>query len=531
MRESEPFQALYDAVMAVGSNIQLRPTLEHITEAAARLVDARYAALGVLDRTGEALSEFVTVGIDEAGIAAIGALPHGRGVLGLLIKDPRPLRLHDVAAHAESYGFPAHHPPMRTFLGVPIVVRGNAFGNLYLTERRGGDDFTSEDEDAVVALAAAAGVAIENADLYEQSEQRLLRVEATAEIQHAVLEQRPIPDLLQLVAERALKVTRGHTSFVVLPSRKGYGIVQAAAGHNATELNGTEVPLTGTFADVMERGATLLLPQGLAHFALVSAGPAMLVPLSGPDEGRGGIVVTREQTAQTMPDDDDLATLHGFASQMSIALRLAGAQADRANLAVVEDRERIARDLHDLVIQRLFAIGLTLQTAGSRVEQPEVAEKLADSVKEIDRTIHDIRSTIFELELDHLRGSLRGQIIDLVGAAPDGINPDLSIEGPIDLSVPAPIGAALLAVLAEGLANAARHASADRVAVEVIVGPAELSVTVSDDGIGFESADQLHSGLRNMTDRAAALGGECRIDSARGAGTTIRWRVPLDASS
>jgi len=521
----ERLRALYDAVTAVTGTLELRPTLQRIVEAAARLASAQYAALGVLDSTGEALAEFVTVGIDDAGVAAIGDLPHGRGVLGVLIEEPNPLRLPDIAAHPASYGFPDNHPPMHTFLGVPVRIRDEVFGNLYLTEKQGGADFTPEDEEAVMALAAAAAVAVENAGLYERSEERGRRLAATGAIQHAVLEHRPLSEVLHLVAECARDVTLGHTALLLLRSQHGPLVVEAAAGEGVAGLLNAEIPIAGVLAEVIENGVTVHLAEGLGLPDLSLGGSAMLVPFAGPDEAAGAIVVSQAQA--TPASEDELSALQGFASQTSIALRLARAQSDQAALAVVRDRERIARDLHDVIIQRLFAIGLTLQSADGPVTHPEVSEKLIGAIHEIDRTIHDIRSTIFELERDERSPTLRGQIQDLVRSAPAGIDPELSIEGPIDLTVPGPVGATVLAVIAEALSNAARHAKAETVSVDVRVSGRELSVVVVDDGVGFEPEGGHRSGLRNMVERAEALGGACDIVSAPDEGTVVRWRVPL----
>ena len=525
----ERLRALYDAVTAVSGTLELRPTLQRIVEAAARLADARYAALGVLDSTGEALAEFVTVGIDDVGVASIGDLPHGRGVLGVLIQEPINLRLQDISAHPASYGFPANHPPMHTFLGVPLRIRDAVFGNLYLTEKQGGAEFTPEDEEAVMALAAAAAVAVENAALYERSEESGRRLAATGAIQHAVLKHRPISEVLQLVAECARDVTLGQTALLFLRSQHGPLVVKAAAGDKTARLLDAEIPITGALADVIENGATVHLANVSALPVLSLIGSAMLVPFAGPDEAAGAILVSQEQG--TPASDDELSALRGFASQTSIALRLAQAQADQAALAVVRDRERIARDLHDVIIQRLFAIGLTLQSADGPLTRPDISEKLGGAIHEIDRTIHDIRSTIFELERDQRSPTLRGQIQDLIASAPAGVDPQLSIGGPIDLTVPGPTGATLLAVIAEALSNAARHAKADTVSVDVQVDARELSLVVTDDGAGFEPNRSHRSGLKNIADRAEALGGTCEIESNSSAGTTIRWRVPLSVPS
>ncbi len=520
----ERLRALFDAVTAVSGDLELRPTLERIVEAAARLADARYAALGVLDADGDELAQFVTVGIDEAGIAAIGPLPHGRGVLGQLIKDPKPLRLQDITAHASSYGFPPNHPPMSTFLGVPVRIRDRVFGNLYLTEKNGGAAFTEEDEEAVIALASAAAVAVENAGLYERTERRGRRVSAANEIQQAVLENTPIDKVLHLVAERAREVMEGQAALLLLRNRHGVLVVQAAAGPDTSELLGHEIPAEGPLLDVVERGATAQLAQGGDLFDRALSGPAMVVPFASPDETGGALVVNRFAGDRGAPDEEELAALQGFANQASIALRLAAAQADRSALALVRDRERIARDLHDLVIQRLFAIGLSLQGIGAQA-QPELSEQLTEAVRDIDLTIFDIRSTIFGLERDRRSAGLRGQVMEVISGIP-GVDPELRMDGPIDLSVSKAIGGELLAVLGEALSNAARHSKAEHVQVSVRVAGDTLTLLVRDDGIGFEPGGR-RSGLRNMAERAEALRGTLTVEAAPDMGTLVEWRVPL----
>jgi signal transduction histidine kinase len=361
---------LLDAVMTVGADLDLDVVLRRIVEVGVELVDARYGALGVLDTSRTGLSSFIPVGFDDDLRAAIGHLPEGHGILGLLIVEPRPLRLPDLRAHPDSYGFPPNHPPMTSFLGVPVFVRGEVYGNLYLTDKAGGEPFTEVDEELVVGLASAAGVAIDNARLHAR---------------------------------------------------------------------------------------------------------------------------VRE-------------------------------------LDVLEDRERIARDLHDTVIQRLFATGLSLQGAARLAQRAEVAERIQQAVDDIDVTVRQIRSAIFELQTTRVPGrSLRRELLAIGGDATNalGFEPVFRFEGPIDNAVADEVAEQLVAVLREALTNVARHAVASRVDVVVEVGGGALELTVTDDGIGFSGDRPGGHGLDNMARRAEALGGEATVAPGAERGTVFRWRVPV----
>ena len=361
---------LLDAVLAVGSELSLPVVLRRITETAAELVDARYAALGVLDRTRTSLSEFVTVGVSEDERARIGPPPKGHGILGLLIVEPKPLRLPDLTAHPDSYGFPPGHPPMTSFLGVPILLRDEVFGNLYLTDKRGGDVFTDVDEELVVGLASAAGLAIENARLHENA----------------------------------------------------------------------------------------------------------------------------------------------------------------ASMALLEERERIARDLHDDVIQRLFAAGLSLQSTAQIAEQPVVAQRLEQAVSDLDVTIRQVRTAIFQLGRPATAPSLRAELLAVCADSkrPLGFEPHCEVRGPIDSAVPNHAGEHVVLALREALSNVARHARASRADVDVAVDGERLRLEVSDDGVGMDPDAMLTgSGLRNMAQRAQELGGVFSVAPGAGGGTVVVWEIPL----
>jgi signal transduction histidine kinase len=371
--DPDRLRALVEAVLSVGSDLALPNVLRRIVEAAVSLIGARYGALGVLSERGDGLSEFVNVGFPPEVVRSIGSLPQGHGILGLLILEPRPLRLTDIGEHPESYGFPPHHPPMRSFLGVPIRVRDQVFGNLYLTEKQAAAQFTAEDEALAVALAGAAGIAIENARLHSRL-----------------------------------------------------------------------------------RDATLF-----------------------------------------------------------------------------EDRERIAADLHDMVIQRLFATGMALQGALSVLSPPAAAERVSTAVDDLDDTIRQIRSTIFALGSSApSRHGLRSEILALAGEASGtlGFSPHILLDGPIDAQVGPTVGQHLLAVLREALTNVARHANASRAEVRVAVEGGHLSATVTDNGSGPGSAHRPGGrGVANMGERAQKLGGSLNLNMGQQGGTVLRWQVPLDA--
>ena len=527
----ERVRALLDAVVAVGGNLDLHQTLQRIVVAAARLADARYAALGVLDHTGEQLADFITHGVSDDERASIGAPPRGHGILGLLITDPRPLRLHNLREHPESFGFPDKHPIMSTFLGVPVRVRDHVFGNLYLTEKRGGGDFTIEDEQAMQALATTAGIAVENARLFEETQRRARWATATAEIQRTLLRHVDRGAALALVAARAREVASADISLVVLEQDDGNLRVEAIDGPRP-DLQAAVLPRQGALADVVDRGATVHLGEGIRVPGVDDVVSALLVPFTGPGGAGGVLLVGATATrAGRWASDNDVEELRGFAAQVALALDRAQAQEDRAALAVLADRDRIARDLHDLVIQRLFATGLSLQGAARLAVRPEVAERLTDAIDDLDMTMRDIRGTIFELGREEGPDDLRGQVHDIVAAVETtlGSKPRLSLEGPLDSTLPPAVRPHLLAVLGEALSNAARHAGASSVDVRVAVEEAPTAsvvVEVSDDGKGFSPTGH-ESGLRNMRERAAEVRGSCEVTTELGQGTKVRWRAPL----
>jgi signal transduction histidine kinase len=528
----ERLRALLNAVVAIGSDLDLRSTLRRIVEAACELLDARYGALGVIgpDRL---LTEFITHGIDAETQARIGDLPHGRGVLGLLIADPRPVRMPDITQHPQSYGFPPNHPPMHSFLGTPIRIRDQVFGNLYLAEKRGATEFTEDDEEIAVALAAAAGVAIENAQLYAVAHRRERWLAATAEITTVLLGEVRRTDALGLVARRAREVADAELVLVLLYDEEvGQFTVEVvdSAGGAGSPLVGTVLPAAETTfaAPVTDRQHTVI--ESLAKAAPwpvpVTDAPALVSPLSAGETLHGVLVVA--YPAGQARRGDDVPLLASFAAQAALAMERARAREERELLVVLEDRERIARDLHDVVIQRLFATGLQLQSAAPLIARAEVGRRINAAVDELDSTIRDIRRAIFELRTP-MSAALRTEIRDAVDAAAGslGFRPALEISGPVDSAVPDAVRPDLLAVLREALSNAVRHAHASQVGVLVQVDGQRLTLTVDDDGIGT-SPDAARGGLVNLRERAVGLGGEFAVEPAEPRGTRLRWSVPLD---
>ncbi len=527
---------LLGAVFAVGSDLELATVLRRIVEAGVQLVDARYGALGVIGEGGS-LSQFVTVGIDDETIKAIGPLPRGNGILGVLIKDPKPLRLHNLADHPASSGFPAHHPPMCSFLGVPIRIRDEVFGNLYLSEKAGGADFDDDDETMVEALASAAGVAIANARLYDEARLRERWHAASGEVTTSLLSGAEPDDVLQLVAERARELAGADISAIALPIGDTLAI-EVAHGEFARAITGQRVPLDESLVGLVFRTGEALSVADLLTDPRASAthqiggalGPAMFVPLRAAERTRGVLYVAKREGAVGFRLTDQ-AMLEGFAAQASLALELARQRRETEQLSLFRDRDRIARDLHDLVIQRLFATGMQLESSMRYMTTPEASGYVQNAVGDLDKTIKEIRSTIYALQRDDRFAprSLRARIaalIDEYTAALD-FSPGLRLEGLVDTRVSGPIAENLLAVIREALSNAARHAKASHVDVVVSVDDTHVTATVTDDGVGL-AADARRSGLANLGHRATELNGDFSAEAAPEGGSEITWRVPLD---
>jgi len=528
--------ALLEAVVAIGGHLELEVVLRRIVEAAVELVSARYGALGVIGEGGT-LVEFVPVGLDESQIAGIAHWPEGRGLLGKLITDPRPLRMPDIAAHPESSGFPEGHPPMRSFLGVPVRIRDEVYGNLYLTEKQGGAEFDDEDQALVQALAAAAGVAIENARLYSEARRQQQWLRANAEVTQQLLSEAEPGEVLDLVTQQALEISGADLVVLALPTgNREQLVIEHASGQGAAQALGLVLPAHGSASGVvMASGKPLAVesfsddervaPVAREHMPL---GPAVLVPLGPAGNVRGVLTAGRHQGALPLspPAVEMVIT---FAAQAGIGLELAEHRRDVQRLVLFEDRDRIARDLHDLVIQRLFATGMSLQGATALMRDPESARRVQQAVDSLDETIRDIRSAIFSLQSrgeDEPLG-VRGRILAVVEqmTASLGFTPALRMAGAIDTQVPDEIAEQMLPALREALANVAKHANASRADVAVEAGP-DLVLTVRDNGVGLRDTGR-RSGLTNLAERAGELGGTLRTGAGPNGGTELEWRVPL----
>lgn len=529
----ERMQALLDAVLAVAAGLDLDATLHRIVRSATDLVDARYGGLGVLAPDGS-IATFVDVGMDEETRAGLGRLPEGKGLIGQLIEDPRPLRLDDLSTHPSSVGFPPGHPPMRSFLGVPIRVRDAVYGNLYLTEKRGTVDggpagFTADDEVMVQALAAAAGFAVENSDLFEQSRMRQRQLEALSEIRGDLLAGAGDADVLDLVARRCLELVRAQGCLIALgPDPDGGFRSGATAGRSWPES--MLAPVADVLRDVVEDGRPVRAESPPAVLGRPDGdgprGPVVAVPMRTSDRRIGVLVTMREEGGPPFRSSE-VPLLVSFAEQAALALELGEKNRAQRQLAVLADRDRIARDLHDLVLQRLFAVGLTLQGVVRGSAEPGTAERVGQAVDELDRTVREIRTSIFDLHTEPGSGGLRRRLQDTVddAARESGVRTAVHTDGPLDTLVPAATATQVLAVVREAVSNTVRHAGATTLTASVRV-DGGLTVEVVDDGVGLPD-DAPRSGLRNLARRAAELGGEFRTGRPPSGGTRLVWRVPL----
>jgi signal transduction histidine kinase len=530
--------ALFDAVVAVGMNLDIEVVLRGIVESAVSLVDAQYGAMGVIGEGGR-LAEFIPVGLTEEEIGQIHHWPEGRGLLGALIRDPRPVRAKNLAEHELSSGFPAGHPAMTSFVGVPIRIRDEVYGNLYLTNKRNGRAFDSEDEAVLVALAAAAGVAIENARLYDEARRQQRWLTASAEVTSALLSGADIGDALALIAAKSLEMSGADLVMLALPTPGGDLLqIEHAVGDGAAEAKSLILPAGGSASGLVLASGQVLTVPDFSHDDRVATiarqrlklGPAVLVPLGAAGNVRGVLTAGRRPGAMPMPPaaTEMLVT---FASQAGIALELAEHRRQAERVAVYEDRDRIARDLHDLVIQRLYATGISLQGAVGMIAVPEVAGRVSRAVDALDETIREIRSTIFALQArpQASPAGLRARIVAVADQMTSllGFAPTLRLDGPLDSGVPADVAEHLLGVLREALSNAARHAAASTVEVRVRA-QGDLSLTVTDNGVGIGPGNR-RSGLANLEQRARSCGGSLSVAPAQGGGTQLRWQVPLSA--
>lgn len=535
---------LLEAVQCVGSGLDLHGTLQRICVTAAALTDARYAALGVVNEDGNALADFVHHGVDQEAVRRIGRLPDGHtGLLGALLRDPEPILLADLATDPRTQGLPANHPPMRAFLGVSVRLRNEVHGNLYLAEKRGGRPFDEQDLDTVRVLATEAGIAIGNARLYETTQQRERWIDGSVAVTTALLSGGDPEDALQVVAEHARSLSRAAAGMVLLPAGEGGLEVVAVAADRPAKTLGTVLPPDSPVVAALLDGRDVFTDDAVTDRRLITGllrgwGPVMLLPLRS-----GGRLLGSLVTPRAHGESPFTPTERTLAAQSALALMMAEAQRDRERLVVYEDRDRIARDLHDLVVQRLFTTGMMLESAQRRSDVPQVREGVGRAVDELDVTIQEIRTAVFALRQESAEtpSGLRTRVLREIdtAAVPLGFTPEHRFVGPVDTAVGDVTAKNLVAALRESLSNAFRHAAASR--IEVVVdatatlpdGRPGVRLTVADDGVGIPEGGR-RSGLLNLRLRAESLGGDCRLGpglGVGGGGTTVVWWAPTrDAS-
>ena len=534
----DQMEQLLQVIVEIGSDLDLDATLRRIIRAARELTSAPYGALAIRDPDGVLLS-FAHDGIDADAVRRIGPLPVGKGVLSLSLLDTPVLRLDDLTKHPAAVGFPEHHPAMRAFLGVPITIRGKIFGNLYLTHDEPGRLFSESDEVSARALAFAAAVAIDNAQIFERERMSVKWMEASREITTALLssvEPGFVP--LQLIAERACALTEAEQAIVLIPVDADLPpdevdtlVISAAVGLNVSEVLGQRIPVDASSSGGVFRSGKPLITEALSYpiqaFTDVGQRSAILMPLRARDEVAGVIAVAR--SAKRPPFDDSyLDVVSDFATHAAIALMLAAAREHARQLTVVAERERIAHDLHDHVIQRLFAAGMDLQGTVARARSPEVVDRLNRTLDELQTIIEEIRTTIFQLKSSGKNdGGFRNRIQQVVTALTENrdIVTTVRMHGPTT-AVGGELAEHAEAVTAEAVSNAVRHSGASRLTVEVNVADM-LTVDIVDNGCGVPADNTRRSGLSNMAYRAEQVGGRCEITNQPEGGTRVHWTAPL----
>ena len=548
--DDERLARLVEVGRSLVAELELPRVLDRVLDVAREVTGARYAALGILDESKEELEQFLTVGIDEREREQIGSLPRGRGVLGLLIRDPNPLRLDDVGSHPESYGFPPGHPPMKTFVGVPVMIRGEAWGNLYLTEKDGGP-FTAGDEEALQILADWAAIAIENARLYQGVERRrgeleraVRGLEATTEIARALGGETELERVLELIVKRGRALVEA-TSVVIMLLEEDELVVASSAGTIAESAAGARVPVAGSLsgevvlsarsrriADVQAR------LEGRPAAVLADAGSAMMVPLvyRGTVHGVLTAIDKRGGGPEFTPEDEDLMV--GFAASAAAAVATARTVAEdrlRHSIEAAEqERKRWARELHDDTLQGLAALRVMLGSALREGSEPDLRERVEQAMEQIRGEVTKLRALIAELRpaaLDEvgLRAAVEG-VVEQTGAR-QGLDIDTHVELESDGGGPrlAPeVESTAYRIVQEALTNVVKHAGATKVAVAVVEADGTLDLSVRDDGKGFEpSAPSAGFGLTGMRERVELMGGSLALESSpAGLGTLVRATLP-----
>lgn len=531
MRTQGRLRSLLRASQTIVEQIELPQVLRSTVEAAIELVDADYGAMGVLTPEKDALEQFIFFGIPHEVADAIGHLPRGRGLLGALINDPQAIRLRQIADDPRAVGFPAHHPPMHAFLGVPIRIRGEVFGNLYLANDRE-QEFTEEDEQLLTALAATAGFAIDNARLFADVEVRERWATAAAELASAIIAA-PTESVLDVLAESLLDVSAAVHVAIVRVTDDGLHVV-ASRGDSDTLLPDAlvdEVP--GLVSAVLEDGEAHAGGRGGGgdsdELPSADSGPALALPLRNRSELWGVILIERARDGDQFTAAEILSA-SDLASRAGIALELAGARQEAQRAILADDRHRIARDLHDHVIQQLFGTGLGLQGVAARIGPGVDSEAVADAIDQLDDAIRQIRTVIFALSQRDAT-SVRHRLLDVVGELSSYGHrpPAIRFMGPVDHLVRDELATDLVAVARELLSNALRHSNADRVSIDISAAGQQVTVNVVDDGRGIPS-DVVRRGLANLDERARARRGRFKVETGP-TGTSATWSAPLEPPS
>lgn len=528
---------LLEAGLTLASELSLPIVLQRIVDLATQVTDARFGALGVIGEDGQ-LTEFVTTGISARQRKEVGALPHGEGLLGYLIAHPQPVRVARIADHPASVGFPLHHPKMTSFLGAPVVAMGRVFGNIYLTEKRNAKEFNAEDETALVVLATQAGVAIANASLYEEMRQRERWLNALRPITSDILSGVAADSLLDRVADSARELANADLAIIVRTTETPDQLVVAAvSGDPPPMLLGQSVPAGRSISgEVMRTGRPLVFRDASAErrayppiMRAGRVGPAIFVPLHVGGRATGTLMVAN-QKAGRMFSEQAISLVETFADQASVAIEYGRAQVDQQRLQLMDERERIAKELHDGIIQSLFAVGMGLQGTALVAGSPEVAARVEAAVGELDRVIRDLRNYIFGLRPGILADRQLDQALRELGetvASRSGV----AVEVAVDAETAAALSAQsheIVQLTREALSNVTRHAQASRASVKLARTRSNAVLTIEDDGVGFNPNGSSHgNGLSNMRERASGLGGELQVKSARAKGTRLTVTVPL----
>ncbi len=522
--------------LALASELGLEAVLQRIVELAAEITGARYGALGVLGTDGR-IAEFVTTGISDDRRAAIGDPPTGHGILGLLIRKAHTLRIPRIQGHPASFGFPPNHPPMTSFLGAPIVLRGEVFGNIYLTDKQGAEAFDQEDEDALEVLATQAAIAIRNARLYRESRTRQRWLEGVREVGNAILSRANPDEALQLIASLARELVGADLSWVVVPESPGTLRVAFADGEDAAKILGMALPMEDSISgEVVRTGEPVVVrdarmdPRAFRPLAEAAPhGPTMLVPLTSHGQAFGTLAAANRPAGPQF-ESGSVRLLETFADQAALALEYAKVQREVERLAVMEDRERIAKELHDGVIQALFAVGMGLQGTAIMTGEEELASRIEGAVAELDRVIRDLRNYIFGLRPGiladrQLDKALRALVEEFQSKT--GVVTIIEIDEEIAAQLSS-IAGDVVQLTREALSNVGRHAEAATCRVSLRRRDGAAVLEVDDDGRGFDPATALRGdGLTNLEQRAQALGGTTSITSAPAEGTTVRVELPL----